>query len=157
MPSFDFSVVKIKKEKVIKQHKHVEDKYEVIKKKIDTYIQIDLEANYYVIVDDIRYNIVPEDYSCKDVEQVYLQKLDKLGHRMRWDRIGMNLQALGKQYLPFAPGIKVHGHIVKNIFNNEQLFHLIKILPEDLTIEGYEILKYYKENYDIIQQNMKNK
>ena len=156
MPVFDFFKVTIKKERIVKKN-NTDNKYSIIQKNLDGIVHIDIEANYYVKIFDKTYPIISENYDCKDIPEVYAQCLDENGHRMLWIRTNVNPQSLPKQYLPFAPGIKVVGHIVLNNYTKQKMFKIKKICYDEHTNEGYDALKFYQNNYDIIQSIIHNK
>lgn len=156
MPTFDFFKVTTKKERVVKKNS-TDGKYSVIQKNLDGIVHIDIEANYYVKVFDKTYPIISENYDCKNIPEVYAQGLDEKGHRMLWIRNNINSQSLPKQYLPFAPGIKVYGNIVLNNYTKQEMFKIKKICYDEHTNEGYDALKFYKDNYDTIHPIIRSK
>ena len=156
MPVFDFFKVTTKKERVVKKN-NTDGKYSIIQKNLNCIVHIDIEANYYIKVVDKNYPIIPENYDCKDVPEIYAQCLDENGHRMLWIRNNVNPQSLPKQYIPFAPGIKVIGNIVLNNYTKQEMFKIKKICYDEHTNEGLEALQFYKNNYAIIQNAIKNK
>ena len=52
MPTFNFSVVDVVKKKVPQKVKS-NDTYKVIQKKVVGIVHVDIDANYYVIVDNL--------------------------------------------------------------------------------------------------------
>lgn len=157
MPVFDFFKVTVKKERTVKKENSELGKYSVIQKNVDGIIHISIEGNYYVKIYDKTYSIISENYDCNNMPYVYAQQLDENGHRMLMVRADVNANKLPKQYLPFAPGIKVYGNIVLNNFNKIEMFKIKKICYDEHTNEGLEALQFYKNNYAIIQNAIKTK
>lgn len=157
MFKFDFFNVKIKKERTIQKSNIADGKYSILEKNIYGIVHIDLEANYYVKICNKNYPIISENYDTKNIPEIFAQELDKNGHRKLIIRNNSNLQKLPVQYLPFAPGIKVCGNIVLNNYNKLTMFKIKKIEYDEHTKEGLEALKFYKENYNVIQSILKDK
>ena len=157
MPTFSFFEVTVKKERTVKKESSDTGKYTIIQKNIDGIVHISIEGNYYVKVFDKTYNITSENYTCEGMPYVYAQQLDVNGHRMMLSRADVNANKLPKQYLPFAPGIKVYGNIVKNNYTTEIMFKIKKICYDEHTNEGLDALQFYKKNYEVIQAGIKSK
>lgn len=153
MPSFSFQIVK-KETKVARTTKSIEDKYEILSKEVYGVIFIDINGNYSVKVDDNFYNINPKNYNTQGVEMIYLQRLSKDGHREIYVRpLDFAPKVDEKHYLPFTVACEVLGNVVKNKLTNTIYFNIKEVYRDCNTIDAKTALKFYKDNYEIIQNN----
>lgn len=151
MPSFDFSIITKKKDKVKKESN-------IIKKDTIGVIFIDINGIYSVKVDNDFYPINPNNYTCKGKMIVYSQELTESFRRLIYIRTEDSCVKLPRNaYLPFTVGCSVLGNIIKNIFNKLPIFDIKRVIIDDDKEDAKEAIKFYKLNYDIIQRNRKIK
>lgn len=146
MPTFDFTP--IKKKSGERKGSNGNSKYEVLLKDIKGVVFIDINANYFVKVNNTSYNIITENYNCGGVANVYLQQLDNNLQRVlyiRHEEYKPNLDT--QHYLPFTAGCCVTGHIVKNKLNNVSQFNIKKVYIDYNDTEAQKAIKFYRENY----------
>lgn len=148
MPSFSFSIVNKKKDKAKKESN-------IVKKYVIGVVVIDINGIYSVKVDNNFYSINSKNYSCKGKMMVYCQTLTELSNRLIYIRTEDNCVELPKNaYLPFTVGCMVLGNLIKNITNNI-IFDIKRVIIDNNNIDAKEAMKFYKLNYNIIQENRK--
>ncbi len=153
MPSFDFSLVK--KESNNRKTSNNINKYEVVEKNVMGVVHIDINANYYVKINNRYYNINSECYSCKGKNMIYAQGYDDK-HRVCIIRSpGEYTECNHNLYLPFAPGCIVSGDIIKQ--NGTKVFLIKKVWTDLLDNDSHEALNFYREHYKEINQIIKKK
>src|SRR5690606_15832339 len=109
MLSYSFSVP-VKRKVKRKTVSGTAGKYEILEKGVEGVIYIMLDSSYIVIVGNDRYNIAPENYSCKGVSTVYLQELNDDLRRCRIIRSDRDRLECNPNYvLPFTAGCCVKG------------------------------------------------
>lgn len=145
MPSFDFSLVK--KESNKRKTSNNIKKYEVVEKDVVGIVWIDINANYYVKINDKRYNIDTECYSCKGKDKVYAQGIDDKRRICIIRNIDEYVECNPNLYLPFAPGCIVSGNIIINRFSNSKVFYIKKTWINLDNDDAHEALAFYKEHY----------
>lgn len=145
MPSFDFSLVR--KETNKRKTSNNTNKYEVIEKNILGVICIDINANYYVKVDNKCYNINSECYSCKGKNIIYAQGVNDKRRICIIRNSGEYLECNHNLYLPFAPGCIVSGDIIINHPLTAKIFNIKKIWIDLDNDVAHEALAFYKEHY----------
>lgn len=154
---FDFTPIVSKKKQSVRKDTYSQGKYSVVGKEYEGIVCISLDGNYYVRIEDQTYNIISENYNTENVSKVYLQKLDSNGQRILLIRSLLVNKKISNVYLPFAPGIYVIGDIVVNNYTKEIMFNIKKILHDDKDNGCHQALKFYQDNYDIIQKALKAK
>lgn len=156
MPTFDFSISKRKEVKSKKSYNTSESS--IIEQLVRGVVCITLDACYKVKVDDIYYSIMSKNFSCKGVSKVYRQLLDKNKQRVLYVRLDDNKCELGHNlYLPFAPGCIVIGNILEHRLTKTRVFNIKKVLIDYDDIESQKAIKFYRDNYDIIQEKLISK
>lgn len=145
MPSFDFSVVK--KESNKRKTSNNIKKYEVVEKDVVGIVWIDINANYYVKINDKHYNIDTECYSCKGKDKVYAQGIDNKQRICIIRNIDEYVECNPNLYLPFASGCIVSGNIIINRFSNSKVFYIKKTWTNFDNDDAHEALSFYKEHY----------
>lgn len=145
MPSFDFSLVK--KESNKRKTSNNIKKYEVVEKDVVGIVWIDINANYYVKINDKHHNIDTECYSCKGKDKVYAQGIDDKRRICIIRNIDEYVKCNPNLYLPFAPGCIVSGNIIINRFSNSKVFYIKKTWINLDNDDAHEALAFYKEHY----------
>lgn len=139
MPSFDFSFINKK------TSKRKTSNNGVLLRNVVGVVFIDIDANYYINVDDKHYNIDKECYSCKGKSRVYAQGINAK-HRICYIRnIDKCFECDPNFYLPFAPGIVVSGDIISNM--NNKVFYIKKFLFDITNSKSIEALSFYRNHH----------
>lgn len=152
MPFFDFTISKKSKgkNKITKNNT-----YSIVSKNINGVVTININGNYFVKVDTTEYSIIPESYSCKNRILIFFKILSDINQRILWIRNIDNLQELNTDvYLPFAPGVCVKGDILK--INSKLMFRINKVYIDYNNDEANVALKFWKDNYKLINNNIMN-
>lgn len=153
MPTFDFSISKRKEVKSKKTYTTSE--YSILESSVTGVVYITLDACYNVKVNDINYSIMSKNFSCKGVSKVYRQLLDNNKQRVLYVRLDDNKCELGHNlYLPFAPGCVVIGNILEHTKFKYKIFDIKKVLIDYDNVESQEAIKFYRDNYDVIQEKL---
>lgn len=153
MPSFSFTPVKKKVIKV-KDKKLVDNKVKILKKNVYGVIFIDIDGNYSVKVDNTYHKIKPKCFKTQGVEKLYLQRLSKGGHREIVARpLDLCYKTDEKHYLPFNVGCEVLGNIEENNITKNVFFNIFKVEQYSSNPDCKIALKFYRENYETIQNN----
>lgn len=148
MPTFNFSPIKKKKDKVHKESN-------IVFENIKGIVVININGVYSIKVDNNYYSINSKNYSCKGKMIVYSQELTELSKRLIYIRTEDDCVELPHNaYLPFTVGCMVLGNIIKHITNN-LIFDIKRVIIDNNNIEAKEAMKFYKENYTEIQANRK--
>lgn len=147
MITFNFNPVK-------KPVKQVKIKQEVIiEKGVAGIIHITLEGKYFVPLKEEIYYIAQHCYDCKGKKTLFYQGLIN-GNNIKVIRLDeSHLSDYGK-YLPFSVGCYVKGDLIKE--NGLIKFSITKLLKYDevTKIERVKAIKFFKEHYDEICQNL---
>lgn len=147
--SFSFASKDKTKNKIIKSS----NKYKIVEEDVEGVIVIDLNANYGVKINNITFEIVPECFAIKKKKNVY-HKL--YNGRLLYIRLDTNKKLNEAYWCPFAPGCIVNGNIVKNRI--DKLYFKIKdIHTDNLNESANEAFKFYIDNIDEINKNMRIK
>ena len=144
MPTFNFSLTPTKKKE--KQTTKSNGRFEVVEKNLIGVVFITLTADYKVQVDDNRYDIKEECYTCKSHAYIYTHSHNLKG-RTLYIR---NQDNLGERdilhWLPFVEGCSVKGDIIRDKILNKKVF-LIKDIYEDYSNPiAHEARQFYREN-----------
>lgn len=145
MPSFDFSLVK--KESNKRKTSNNINKYDVVEKNVIGVVHIDINANYYVKINDRYYNINSECYSCKGKNMIYAQGYDDKRRICIIHSPGEYTECNHNLYLPFAPGCIVSGDIIINHPLTAKIFNIKKVWIDFNNDDAHEALAFYKEHY----------
>lgn len=157
MPLFDFTPIVSKKKETIRKDNYTNGKYSVAVKNVEGVVCINLEANYYVQIEEDKYDIIAENYDTKGFAEVYPQRLDNNGQRILLIRSLLINKPIVKQYLPFAPGICVSGDIVVNNYTTKYMFNIKKVMHDYRDNDCKAALQFYQDNYETIQNAIKAK
>lgn len=147
--SFSFAYKDKTKNKIIKSS----NKYEIVEEDIEGIVVIDLNANYSVKVNNITFNIVPECFKIKKKKNIY-HKL--YNGRLLYIRLDTNRKLNEAYWCPFAPGCIVNGNIVKDKIN-KLYFRIKDIYTDNFNESANEALKFYIDNIEEINKNMRIK
>lgn len=152
MPTFNFSVVNVAKKKTPQKAKD-NDAHKVIQKKVVGIVHIDIDANYYVIVDNQKYPIAEECYTCKDKCKLYRQGEYDYA-RVVWIR-AIDFNSMNINYwLPFTVGCVVTGNIVS--INNSNKF-VITNVTDEITDKTHEAMVFYREHLKEINDKIRER
>lgn len=150
MPTFNFSVVNVAKKEVPQKVKS-NDVYKVIQKKVVGIVHIDIDANYYVVVDNKKYPIAAQCYNCKDKYKLYRQGEYDYS-RVVWIR-AIDFNSMNTNYwLPFFVGCVVTGNIVHS--NNFDKF-VITNVTDEITDKTHEAMVFYREHLKEINDKIR--
>ena len=145
MPSFNFSIVKNESNK--RKTYNNTKKYEVVKKDVIGVVWIDINANYYIKVNNKFYNINSECYSCKGKDMIYAQGYDDKNRICIIRNPEKCTECNHNLYLPFAPGCIVSGDIIINNPLTDKIFNIKKVWIDINNDDAHEALAFYKEHY----------
>lgn len=118
--------------------------------KIIGVVWIDIEGNYYLVSDDgSKYNFTEDSYRTKDVEIVYVKRIDK-HNRLVYARNKDYMPELnGKMFAPFGVGCIIEclkvGYEVK----------FLKVLNHYNEYKSKDALNYFRSNYKEIAKCLK--
>lgn len=145
MPSFNFSVVN--KESNKRKTYNNTKKYEVVEKDLVGVVWIDINANYYIKVNNKFYNINSECYSCKGKTMIYAQGYDDKNRICIIRSPEKCIECNHNLYLPFAPGCIVSGDIIINNPLTAKIFNIKEVWIDINNDDAHEALAFYKEHY----------
>lgn len=145
MPSFNFSIVKNESNK--RKTYNNTKKYEVVKKDVVGVVWIDINANYYIKVNNKFYNINSECYSCKGKDMIYAQGYDDKNRICIIRSPEKCIECNHNLYLPFAPGCIVSGDIIINNPLTAKIFNIKEVWIDINNDDAHEALAFYKEHY----------
>lgn len=152
MPTFNFSVVDVVKKKVPQKVKS-NDTYKVIQKKVVGIVHVDIDANYYVIVDNQKYPIAAECYTCKGKCKLYRQGEYDYA-RVVWIR-AIDFNSMNTNYwLPFTVGCVVTGDVIHS--NNFDKF-VITNVTDEITIKTHEAMVFYRKHLKEINDKIRQR
>lgn len=151
MPTFNFSLISKKEKKRTTINNTIS--YEIIEKKVQGVIHIDINANYYINVKGNKYNIKKECYSCKDKPSIYIIQGTK---RIRYIRCFGNYHE-SNLYLPFTYGLIAIGNIVRDKKTNNKYFDIKNCYSDIYNHECNNARKFYYEHSDVIYKIIKEK
>ena len=152
MPTFNFSVVDVVKKKVPQKVKS-NDSYKVIQKKVVGIVHVDIDANYYVVVDNQKYPIAAECYTCKGKCKLYRQGEYDYA-RVVWIR-AIDFNSMNTNYwLPFTVGCVVTGDVIHS--NNFDKF-VITNVTDEITIKTHEAMVFYREHLKEINDKIRQR
>ena len=127
MPTFNFSLTLTKKKE--KQTTKSNSRFEVVERNLIGIVFITLTADYKVHVDNNKYDIKEECYTCKGYTRIYTHH--NLKERICYIRNKDDLEDRNISYwLPFIEGCSVKGDIIRDKILNKKVF-LIKEIYED--------------------------
>jgi len=149
----DFSFAPIVKTTKAKTSSAPSSKYEILTANVEGVVFITLDGKYIVVIGDDEYTIASEDYSCKNVAEIYEQVLVNDLTRVRHIRSDRDRDDRDRSmYLPFVAGCSVKGNIVKHRTAGITLFKIKKVyIDVDCNI-ARKAIKFYRENYTIIRK-----
>lgn len=153
MPSFNFTI-STKKRKISKN-------YEILEKDIKGIIHIDIDGNYTVHVgNNIHYKIHPRNYDCSGSKRIFLQGVNNKSRTSIILKNNTFKKCYGlnpTKYLPFAVGLIVKGNIVVNKYSNIKYFNIKNFKIDYNELECHQILEFYRNNINIINENIMKK
>lgn len=150
MPYFDFSLVKKKSDK--RKTSNNTNRYEVVKKNVIGVVHIDINADYYVKINNKLYDINSECYSCKGKNIVYVQGCDDKNRICIIRNPGEYIECNHNLYLPFAVGSIVSGDIIINRQLITEIFNIKKIWTDFNNDDAHKALAFYREHYKEINE-----
>lgn len=146
MPSFSFAIP-IAKESV-RRVSSSDGKYTNVLTGLIGVVCITKTFTYFVEVNGSRYPIIPENYDCEFVNEIYEQQLTDHFKRIKHIRLeGNRVKANPLHYLPFAPGLVCTGKVVKDKYTNNTYFKIKKVVVDPNNEDAKRAFRYYKENY----------
>lgn len=125
----------------------------IIEKNVIGVIHINLEGQYYIPFKETIYHIAESCYDCKDKNILFYKGLLN-GNNIKVIKLDKFPLSDYTNYLPFTVGCVVKGNLIKE--NGIINFYIIKLLKydEELKKERVKAIKFFKENYDEIWQNL---
>ena len=149
MTSFSFKVVP----KKVKRSTSTSTIYK-IHTKVEGVVGIELNGDYYVLFDDVKYKIKETNFNCLNVETVYSTNLYTNQTRLVVIRDKEHrLECYNDTYYPFAPGSCVIGDVITISGRFGYIFDIKKVYrnpSNELAIKEYN---NWKDNYETIKLN----
>lgn len=150
MPTFNFQVVNVVKKSRPQKDKS-DNTYQIIQRKVVGVVHVDIHANYYVVVNNEKYTIAEECYTCKDKRKLYRQGEYDFA-KVVWIR-AINFNSMNINYwLPFTVGCVVTGNIVSNNITNK--FIIIDV-SDEINDKTHDALVYYRKHIKEINDTIR--
>lgn len=131
--------------------------FKIVHKDVSGVVGITLDASFFVICNGTNYPIATISYACGKRKIVYSRFLDKNKKRVQYIREAGRRKNHLLHYLPFAPGLCVHGNVVIDNITKKEVFRIKKIYVDWDNEEGKKQLAYFRRFYDTITTRYKKR
>lgn len=148
MITFNFSPIIKKKTNNVKSKES-----NIVEKDVRGVIHITLDGQYYIPFKETIHYIAKDCYNCKGKNTLFYKGLLN-GNNIKVIKLDKFSLSDYTNYLPFTVGCYVKGNLIKEDSNTK--FFITKLLKYDeiVKIERINAIKFFKENYDEIWQNL---
>lgn len=148
MITFNFSPIVKKKSNNVKPKES-----NIVEKDVRGVIHITLEGQYYIPLKETIYYIAKDCYDCKGKNVLFYKGLVD-GNNIKVIKLDKFILSDYTNYLPFTVGCYVKGNLIRE--NSTTKFFITRLIKYDETIkiERVNAIKFFKEHYDEIWQNL---
>lgn len=126
----------------------------LVKKNVSGVIHITLDAFYYIVIDNVTYNLSKESFNCKNRKVLFYKGLNEnntITKRIYLEECKMEIMS---NYLPFNVGCYCKGDLIKE--DGEVKFDFKSIIKYDevVRIEIINATKFFINNYNMIKEKL---